>query len=628
MNKLSLSLAEIKAQLSGLELFQHLPEDVLDELCSGVEVFSIEGGEYLLRKGDPGDCMYVVSNGRLRVITEPGEGKLLAELGEGQTLGEMALISEEPRMAFVQACRHSHVLRLSKERFERIIIQWPKILLKISKFLVDRLKSTGVVARKKANIKTVTLVPLCRATLFSEFSQKLMIQLEKEGQVLSLSSRTLNQVENSTTGSNWDANNLTSDFIKTLNGKESQYRFIIFVTDKRLTSWTKFCLRQADRILLVGAAQDSPDLNKIETFIFDSPTYERTAAIELYLLHQSRPEEIQDVTSERTNGEMTYPDHFSKKIVGTNAWLDKRSVFRHHHILLSHTPHFERTARFLSGKAVGLVIGGGGARGGGALGVIRALREKGIPIDMVGGTSIGSMISGLMALGYPVETILQKLMTMTDSVDKSSLVTLPVLGLAAGKGMDKVMLNLFGEQYMEDLWMNCFTVSTNLSTGETVVLCQGLLHKACRSSSGLPGFVEPVIWNGDILTDGALVNNLPSDVMSDLCEGYIILINLLPEEGFVMDSQSMPSAGKIIASKLNPFTKSLKTLTIYDILMRAFTISNYTDLKKAQGLADLYFKPPIQDYGYVQPKVYEKTMKIGYEYAINRLRDFNWHEAH
>ena len=624
MNKLTLSLAEIRSQISRLKLFQHLPWEALDQFCSEVDAFSIEGGEYLLRKGDPGDCMYVVANGRLRVITEPTTGKVLAELGEGETLGEMALISEEPRMAFVQACRHSQVLRLSKERFDHIIIQWPEVLLKISQLLVDRLKKTGVITKKKAVIKTITLVPVCRPAVFFEFSRRLLESLKKEGKILSLSSRTLNQPEISDSELTWDAQNLPASFIKTINDKELNYRFIVFETDTTLTAWTKFCLRQADRILLVGAVEDSPDLNEIETFIFESSNFKPTAAIELYLLHRSEHKEKQSVALEVSMEDVLSPEHPSKAIVGTKTWLDKRLVFRHHHVLLDHIPHYERATRFLSGKAVGLVIGGGGARGGGALGVIRALKEKGIPIDMIGGTSIGSMISGFMAMGYTVETILKKLMKMKDMIDVPSVIAIPMAGLAAGKGMDKMFSNLFGEQTMEDLWINCFAISTNLSTGETVVHRNELLSEACRASSSLPGFFEPVIWDGDILVDGALTDSLPTEAMSDLCEGYVILINILPQEGFVMEGKNLPSAGKLLANKLNPFSKSLKSLTIVDILMRAFSISNYSDLKKAQSLADLNLKPPIQDYGYFNPKVFEKTMKIGYDYANDKLKDFKW----
>ena len=211
--------------------------------------------------------------------------------------------------------------------------------------------------------------------------------------------------------------------------------------------------------------------------------------------------------------------------------------------------------------------------------MIKALKEKGIPIDMVGGTSVGSTISGLLAIGYNLETILKKLMAMVDSVDKSSFLTLPMSALASKKVMEKMFANLFGDQNIEDLWVNCFTISTNLSTGGTMVHRTSLLREACRASGSLPGLSEPVIRDGDILVDGALVNNLPTDVMSGLCEGYVILINILPEEGFVIEGQSMPSAGKVLANKLNPFSKSPKALTIVDILMRAFTISNYSDLK-------------------------------------------------
>ena len=624
MNKLTLSLADIKTQISHLEFFQQLPEQAFNALCSEIELFGVEGGEYLFRKNDLGDCMYVVANGRLRVVDEPVNGEVLVEFGAGQPFGEIALISEQPRMASVQACRDSQVLRLSKDRYHRIISQWPEVLLKNVQLLLEQIKKAGTVTKKKAVIKTITLVPVCDTGIFSEFSQKLTEQLKKEGQILYLSSKSLNQSDISKSSASWDIQNLPPSFVRAINGKESQYRFIIFEADATLTSWTEFCLRQADRILLACSADESPDLNEIESFIFKPSDFEPIAAIELYLLHRSEQEGNQPVAAGQTREDLTEPEHPFKRIKGTKRWLEKRPVFRHHHLLLDHIPHYERAARFLSGKAVGLVIGGGGARGGGALGVIRALREKNIPIDMVGGNSIGSIVSGLSNMGYTVETILKKLMTMADGINPFSMLNLPVFSLITKKVADKMYSNLFGEQTMEDLWTNGFAVATNLSTGGTMVYRSGLLREVCRASSSLPGIFEPVIQDGNIIVDGGLVDNLPIDVMSDLCQGYIILINILPEEGFVLKGQSLPSPFKFIASRLNPFSKPVKSLTIVDFIARTFSISNYHDLKEAESLADLNFKPPIQDSGYFDLKVYGETMKIGYDYAKEKLKDFTW----
>lgn len=123
-------------------------------------------------------------------------------------------------------------------------------------------------------------------------------------------------------------------------------------------------------------------------------------------------------------------------------------------------------ARILTGNAIGLVLGGGGARGAAHVGVIRAIREQGIPIDIVGGTSIGSLIGGIYA-DTPDERVEERAKAwfeyMTSLWRKILDLTWAHSAMFRGAGFNSSIQDVFGEQEIEDLWIPYFCISTDIS---------------------------------------------------------------------------------------------------------------------------------------------------------------------
>src|SRR5262249_19056819 len=144
-----------------------------------------------------------------------------------------------------------------------------------------------------------------------------------------------------------------------LHAHETQHRYIIYETDPALTPWTLRCLRQADRIFLVGDATDSPELNAIENALFATPT-KSLPSTELVLLHPAN----------------------TAQITGTEAWLKARHLYGHYHLHMNSPTDLARLIRFITGTALGVVLSGGGARGLAHIGVLRAMQELKIPVDM------------------------------------------------------------------------------------------------------------------------------------------------------------------------------------------------------------------------------------------------------
>jgi len=271
-------------------------------------------------------------------------------------------------------------------------------------------------------------------------------------------------------------------------------------------------------VFLLGRGKDSPAKSASEDFV---ESLNSNAQFQLVLLHENPGPE----------------DHPR----GTAQWLKRRSVQQHYHIryyphdpdrdLVHFKSDFHRLARYLVGRAFGLVLSGGGARGNAHFGVVEALEENKIPVDMVGGTSIGAFVGGLYSLYPNYEDLRPRGRRYSHFM--SSLanllwdVTIPMVSYFTGKNFNRGLIMSFGGTKIEDLWIPYFCMSTDLTDQAARVHRNGTLWRYCSASMRLLGYFPPICDTitvvGDdgnakevvhYLVDGGYVNNLPTDIMS------------------------------------------------------------------------------------------------------------------
>ena len=127
---------------------------------------------------------------------------------------------------------------------------------------------------------------------------------------------------------------------------------------------------------------------------------------------------------------------------------------------------------------------------------------------------------------------------------------------------------VFGDKLIEDLWINFFCVSCNLSRAEIAVHKNGLLWKAVRASMSLPGIWEPVVYEKNLFIDGGVLNNMPCDIMKSLCKGYVIAVSASPEtkNKLKLDCEEMPSPWEVLFSKILPYRKPIYIPSIFDVI--------------------------------------------------------------
>jgi NTE family protein len=213
-------------------------------------------------------------------------------------------------------------------------------------------------------------------------------------------------------------------------------------------------------------------------------------------------------------------------------------------------------AKVKNRPCIALVLGGGGARGGAHLGVIRHLEQQAIPIDLIVGTSIGAFIGGLYATGHSpdeIQHILDHLQWSTGFRDKVHRDEMPIRrkqqqddypirlglgldtsgikipkGVLLGQAMAELILEAYGAQlnhsHFDQLPIPFRAVAADLTNRETVVISQGSLLQAVQASMSIPGVVRPMELNGRILVDGGVANNLPVSIAKSLGADRVIAV--------------------------------------------------------------------------------------------------------
>lgn len=542
--------------------------------------------------------MYIIITGRLQVLAQSSDGqeRVVNELGGGQSVGEMGLISGRVRSFRLQAMRDTKLVRLSKVGFERLIDQAPGLLRQFSSLWVERLGRNRHGYQPTSALKTIAVLPAGQDAPLTAFVEQLVDVLSDVGSVLLLNWQTIQRLWAEHGVSNEVEGCTNSELTIWLNQQESNYRFIVYQADLLPSAWSSSCLRQADRILLVAQASNSPELNKVEEMVYhDSPL---VAQIELILLQQDK----------------------ARLPRGTRLWLAQRSVLRHHHVHLSTRAHLERVVRFLTGRAVGLVLGGGGARGAAYIGVIRALLEAGIPLDIVGGTSAGALMATeyAMGCGYDEMKEMNKKFYQTNRLKRY---TLPIISLIRPQILIALAKEMFGEVQLEDLWINSFAISCNISTCQVVVHRQGPLGKAIRATIAVPGIVPPVIEGRHLLVDGGLLESLPLDIMKELNDGPIITVNASPDQPLVLEKElnQSPSAWEMLSSWLNPFKKSLQMPTITTLMSRVVTVNQSYKIQQIEKTAEFYLKLPVEEFGMLDFTAIDQLAEMGYDYTRQQI---------
>lgn len=591
--------AEVRAFLASVPLFRELGETDLDSIVPRLDWMLVPGGHVVCRQGDEGDRLYLVASGRLAILRElpNGEDVLLSHAGRGESVGEVAVLTGNPRSATVRALRDSVIARLDRAGLALLLEQHPRIALAFTRRLAGWISPVPKVETSRSCI-AVAVVAAQESVPLADLTRRLAEALSALGPTLHLTS---GEIEGRFgPGSVSDAGN--AEMAAWIDGQEASHSFLVYEGDPGPTPWTRRSLRQADRILVLADASAEPSLGFLAR---ELEHFEGRSREELVLLHGNP----------------------RKRPHGTARWLALRRFDRHHHVRPALAGDFDRLARFLDGKAVGLVLGGGGARGFAHIGVMRALLEAGIPIDRVGGTSMGAIMAALHARGFDWKDMVRLNRWGWVKYQPHKLYTLPMIALVSSRKAERMLDMMFGDDLIEDLWLSFFCVSTNLTRAEVVVHRRGDLERAIGTSCRLPGVVAPMVENGDLLVDGGVLDNLPTGVMRHLGEGPIIAVDVSATVDLRCDPsyREAPSPWQLLLGRWRRMARPFPN--ILQIIHRSAVLASDIYAKQAKSEVELYLDLPMDAYDMFNVDVLDEIVDFGYRHTKEQLEKNPWNPA-
>jgi NTE family protein len=558
------------AMLSALPLFRGLPKRIVDDAVAELEWMSLPGGRVLFEAGSTSDAVYFVVSGCLGAFGADGE--LVGRITAGESVGEMGLIVSRPRAATVRALRDSELAMLSSGTFERVLLGHPEAILRLARLSVERLEDAAESRERRLVPRTIALLPRHADIDLPALSSDLTRALSACGRV--------DLVTSGRAGSH------SPQWFHEL---ESRNDFVVYVADAADTPWTRLCLRQADVVLLAALARDAPGpwpgLDGQEASV-------RRA--ELLLIHRG------------------------PLAVGAAArWRAQLPTTPIHHV--RGPPDCLRLTRLLTGRAVGLVMSGGGARGFAHLGVVRALRQHGVPIDLVGGTSMGGILAAGVAAEWSDGELVERFRRCFVDTNPLTDFTLPLVSLVSGRKVGRLLRNELGDIDIEDLPLPFFCVSSNLTTGRVAVHQRGPLWRWLRASVAIPGVLPPVFHGGEVYVDGGTMNNLPVDVMRAKGRGPVIGVDVGSDRAFTTDVEATeaPSVWNLFRRR----HRGRRRPNILQILWRTGMVNAAATGKERRAMSDLLLTPALESLDLLDWKSFERAIEIGYRDACEKLAD-------
>jgi NTE family protein len=526
--------------------------------------FALTGGETLFAEGDASDTLYLLRAGRLGVFRREANDQppqFVGVIRPGEPAGEMAMLAGSEHTADVVALRDSEILALPREAFFEAARTEPDLMVELSRLMIQRARDR----RSGGGEPSVFGFLSARPRPIRAFVERVAAAIEANG-------FTCQVIDHSA----------LSSAAEWFSRVEDSHDFVLYVAEADEPAWAALCARQVDRLFVVGQCLLAPP-NRPLPHAAVPDAQQRTDLILLRDPRMARP-------------------------ANTSVWIDAIQPGRWFQAMEGDQADADRIARVITGTAVGVVMSGGGARAYSHIGALRALREAGVPVDFVGGASRGSVIAAGPAMGWSLDELEDRIQRSFVDSDPLSDITFPMLAMTRAKKVDGLLKAAYGEVDLADLHLPFFAVSTNLTSGRIEVHRRGLMRRAMRASIAIPGLLPPVVIDGQVLVDGAVLNNLPAEVMRHMNSGPVIGIDMSQARG--VDPaliEHPPSIWRLLATgawRRGP--------PIVSIMMRSATLTTDAEIERSRGIVDILVQPTPDGVDIRDWKAYGPAVEAGY----------------
>lgn len=537
--------------------------------------FSLPGGETLYSAGDPADQLYFLRTGRLGAFRrEDGhETQFLGVIRPGEPAGEMALVAGAPHSADVVALRDSELFALPRDVF------------------FDACEADASVMTELARLMILRTRQAAKQGAMGEPSVFGFLAMGQPGTLRPLVEKIAHQVGRlgySVTCIGSEAQHAPTEWFSDV---ERTHDFVLYLAESADGHWRHVVARQVDRLFRVGRGDRKPPRKEVEP-----PPASPLTAQQLVDLILIQPADL-------------------ARPSGSEAWMDAAQPARLFHMRRDHQGDLERIARVLTGQSVGLVLSGGGARAYAHVGAIRALHERGVPIDFVAGVSMGAIIAAGVAMGWDdkeADRRIREAFVKTSPLDD---IAFPLLAMTHGLKVTERLHHHFGDTEIADLWLPFFCLSTNLTTGAYQLHRRGSVRRALRASIALPGVLPPATDHENVLVDGAVLKNFPADIMRAWQLGPVVGVDVTWGRSITADDVARPSS----VWRWLWSGDWRKGPPIVSVLMRSATLSTGPDIAASRAATDVLVLPDVSSIEIRDWSAYEPAVAQGYQATVEAL---------
>ncbi len=547
----------IEENLARIPFFQSLSHETLSAISAKLKFIHLDHDEIVFVEDSPADAIYLIESGQVQVSvrTSTGQVKIINYLGPGNFFGEMALLLDQPRSATVTVTLDADLWVLYKADLDDLLSEYPDIALELTRELSRRLSDVMSETHNRQGYNLLALFgdqSWLLAQKIHDITKQRVVLFDITGR--EISHRTPANFQSDSLVVLKATSDLTSDdLVETLSILVDGYDWVLLALPSVYDEITDKALRLAKATVLLNSTE--------ETWI-----------------------------SATTNGRIFHCDTTSPKEIG-------------------------RTARKITRRVIGLALSSGGARGIAHIGVLKVLEAANVPIDMIAGTSAGSLFGGLYASGKSIDDVTHFAKGLIKKVSlKSGLwdpkIRLPWDGLLKGDATLKFLAKNFENKSFEDTQVPFYVVATDVLSGEEVVFDNGSLAEAVRASIGMIGVFSPYKYNGHYLIDGGATNPVPATILADRGADIIIASSVIPsmEEERSRNQNNLSEQGQP---------------NFLGVLSSMMSIMEREIVKTRVDTIDVLIRPKVEIYTAMDYDKAEDFVRLGEEAAVSCLPMIN-----
>jgi NTE family protein len=543
----------VEDSLLRIPFFRSLPHEALLAISEKLKKVHFEHGEVVFFENSLGDAMYLIESGQVKVSLNADDApqeKVINFLGPGNFFGEMALLLDQRRSATVTVTIDADLWMLRKADMDELLVDHPEIALQITRELSRRLSDVVTEVKQRPGYRLVAVFGRESWRLAEQvyrITDQRVVLLDATGRDLAAQA-----------GSDW----------------------------------------QSQKLVILEAMADISSETLVETLSILADGYDWVLI--------ALPSEYNDVNAKalRLTEAVVLLDEPEA------AWMTTSADGP---IFYSDRSHYQisRTARKITHRLVGLALSSGGARGIAHIGVLQALEAANIPIDMIAGTSAGSLFGGLYACGKSVADLIGFATSLTRIIEfKSGLwdpkLRLPWDGLIKGNATLKFLDRQFDSATFADTKIPLYVVAADVLSGEEVVFKEGPVAEAVRASIGMIGIFSPYQLDGHHLIDGGAVNPVPASVLAENGANIIIASSVIPS---IEEERVRGQA----AARRNERTNFL------GVLSNMMAIMEREIVKTRMNPVDILIRPRVEIYTAMDYDRAEDFIQLGIEATEQQL---------